>query len=112
MAKAELFEKQLASWFLKSVHVFPVSREYRATDAIAWAISQLNTGSAIVLFPEGTRNPNGLKKGSDGVAYLAAKTGASVIPVGITGTEKMRSPVRLFFPLCKIRIVIGKRLIM
>lgn len=107
MAKAELFTNSLASWFLSSVHVFPVPKD-RSTDAVSWAISQLNQRSAIVLFPEGTRNPSGLKQASSGVAYLAYKTGAEIIPIGITGTEKMHNPIRLFFPLCKIRIVIGK----
>ena len=108
MAKSELFKNKLAAWFLKSVHVYPVKRSSGASEALAWAISELNIQRALVLFPEGTRNSTGLKQGSEGVAYLASKTGALVVPVGITGTEKMHNPIRLFFPFCRIRIVIGE----
>lgn len=49
----------------------------------------MKNGESIALFPEGTRN--GMEKGEktkDGAAFFAVRTGARVIPVGISGGEK------------------------
>ena len=57
--------------------------------AIKTTLKALKNGESIALFPEGTRN--GIEKGEkvkDGAAFFAVRTGAKVIPVGISGGEK------------------------
>ena len=66
-----------------------VKRDSKDISALKTTLKALKNGESIALFPEGTRN--GVEKGQktkDGAAFFAVKTGARVIPVGITGGEK------------------------
>lgn len=56
--------------------------------AIRKMIALMEQGKCLIIAPEGTRSPTGaLIEGKPGVAYLAARSGFPVVPVGITGTE-------------------------
>lgn len=66
-----------------------VKRDSKDVSALKTTLKALKDGESIALFPEGTRN--GMEKGQkakDGAAFFAVRTGAKVIPVGITGGEK------------------------
>ena len=66
-----------------------VKRDSKDVTALKTTLKALKSGESIALFPEGTRN--GLEKGQkakDGAAFFAVRTGARVIPVGISGGEK------------------------
>lgn len=66
-----------------------VKRDAKDVTALKTTLKALKNGESIALFPEGTRN--GLEKGEkvkDGAAFMAVKSGAKVIPVGISGGEK------------------------
>ncbi len=66
-----------------------VKRDEKDVTALKTTLKALKNGESVALFPEGTRN--GLEKGQkvkDGAAFFAVKTGAKVIPVGISGGEK------------------------
>lgn len=66
-----------------------VKRDSKDLTAIKTTLKALKNGESIALFPEGTRN--GIEKGQkpkDGAAFFAVRTGARVIPVGISGGEK------------------------
>lgn len=66
-----------------------VKRDSKDISALKTTLKALKDGESIALFPEGTRN--GVEKGQktkDGAAFFAVKTGAKVIPVGITGGIK------------------------
>jgi 1-acyl-sn-glycerol-3-phosphate acyltransferase len=53
----------------------------------------LRSGKALGIFPEGTRSPDGrLYKFRTGVARLALRSGAPVVPVGIAGTRAVQQP--------------------
>lgn len=88
MAKKELFEVFGLGWLIRSLDAFPVKRGENDTEAIRKAIELLQAGHAVLLFPEGTRG-NGKVLGpiTPGVAMLAKRTGARVLPVGIVGTQ-------------------------
>ena len=66
-----------------------VKRDSKDVTALKTVLKALKNNESIALFPEGTRN--GLEKGQkvkDGAAFFAVRTGARVIPVGISGGEK------------------------
>ena len=66
-----------------------VKRDAKDVAALKTTLKALKDGESIALFPEGTRN--GMEKGEkakDGAAFFAVRTGAKVIPVGISGGEK------------------------
>ena len=63
-----------------------VKRDSKDVSALKTTLKALKNGESIALFPEGTRN--GMEKGKkvkDGAAFFAVRTGAKVIPVGISG---------------------------
>jgi len=54
------------------------------------ALDTLNRGDLLALAPEARQSPNAtLEKGHEGTAYLALKSGAPIVPVGITGTQNI-----------------------
>ena len=87
LAKHTMFKNRAFAWLIASLGAFPVERGTADREALRSARMLLDQGEAMFVFPEGTRQ-EGQQVGDiyDGVAYLAAKTGAQVVPVGIAGT--------------------------
>jgi len=109
MAKRGLFAWAVPRYFLRNLHAFPVDRDGRDLDALAWALEALRQDKALLIFPEGTRSPRALREPlSDGLAYLALKSGAPIVPVGITGTERVPGFIRIAFPLTRMRVRFGQ----
>ena len=108
LAKSGLFRGAFAKWFLASYGAFSVNREGTDVRAYRWVVDQLKNDKAVVLFPEGTRSQNGMREAKQGVAQIALRAGTPILPVGITGTERMGSWARVFFPTGAIRVSIGK----
>ncbi len=93
MAKKEYFEGKLA-WFFKLVGCIPVNRQIKDKVAVDQALDVLNHGGAIGLFPEGTRNKTKdkfLLPFKFGTVSMAKKTGATIVPFGLTGDYCFRS---------------------
>ncbi len=87
----------LAQWFVKQLDAIWIERFNADFSALRQALSRLKNGGVLVLAPEGTRSPNAaLQKAWPGAAYLAAKAGAPIIPVGLVGCEDSK-----FFPNLK-----------
>jgi 1-acyl-sn-glycerol-3-phosphate acyltransferase len=87
MAKEELFRNPLVAALLRSLNGFPVRRGEGDRAALRRALSILQAGGALVIFPEGTRG-DGVSLGEPelGVSLLAFQSGAPVVPVYIHGT--------------------------
>ena len=84
MAKEELFRNKLFGWFIRKLGAFPVTRGAGDMSVIDDSINILRSGRNLVIFPEGTRSKDGkVGKGKTGVAMIAAKSGADVVPCGI-----------------------------
>ena len=93
MAKKEYFDGKMA-WFFKLVGCIPVDRSIKDHNATDKALKVLNSGGAIGLFPEGTRNKTKdvfLLPFMFGTVSMAKKTNATIIPFGLTGNYKFRS---------------------
>lgn len=93
MAKKEYFDGKMA-WFFKLVGCIPVDRSIKDHNATDKALKVLNSGGAIGLFPEGTRNKTKdvfLLPFKFGTVSMARKTNATIIPFGLTGDYKFRS---------------------
>jgi 1-acyl-sn-glycerol-3-phosphate acyltransferase len=91
VAKAEYFEQRRTAWFFRAVGQIPIQRSGgEASDAaLNAATSVLRRGEAFGIYPEGTRTRDGLThRGHTGVARLALATGASIVPVGLVGTDE------------------------
>ncbi|HJP82546.1 MAG TPA: lysophospholipid acyltransferase family protein [Fimbriimonadaceae bacterium] len=87
MAKEELFRGVFGK-IIASVGAYPVHRGEGDTEAIRKSIEMLNEGEALLVHPEGTRG-DGVRMNpiNKGVAMLAKRTGAPIVPVGIVGSN-------------------------
>jgi 1-acyl-sn-glycerol-3-phosphate acyltransferase len=85
LAKAEVYDYPLIGIFPKLWGVIPVRREAFDRAAIRQVLSVLKAGEVVLVAPEATRGPQ-LKEGKEGVAYMASRSGAPVVPVAIEGT--------------------------
>lgn len=95
MAKTELWDIGWLGWALDQFWAFPVNRAGADREAIATATRLLGEGDIIAMFPEGTRQRDGsgeLGEAQGGVAFIAARAGVPVVPVGISGTDKAWPP--------------------
>lgn len=105
MAKSHYFEGTgvrgaVTRWFFTAIGVVPVDRGAGGSgqESLEAGTRILESGGAFALYPEGTRSLDGrLYKGRTGVAFLALTTGAIVVPVGVTGTDRIQ-PVGTTFP--------------
>ena len=90
MAKSELFEKPLFAWLIRALGAFPVERGKGDTAAIDRAVANVQHGTNLLIFPEGTRSKDGrVGRGKTGVALIAARAKADVVPVGISFVGKL-----------------------
>lgn len=113
LAKSSYFEGSgIGGWasrqFFTAIGAVPVQRGagQAALDALDQQRALLDDGSAVALYPEGTRSLDGrLYKGRTGVAFLALQTGAPVVPVGLIGTDKVM-PVGAKMPSLKHRVTV------
>lgn len=87
MAKVEAFEDWRVRWLVAPYGAIPVHRGAVDVQAIKAATEVLNAGGVVLISPEGTRSKTGgLIQGQEGLAFLAVRTGAWVVPAGIVGT--------------------------
>ncbi len=108
MAKDSLFKIPLLGTALIQLGAFPVRRGSADRESMRSAEEVLNAGHALILFPEGTRNfgPN-VEPLHDGAMFIAARTGATVVPVGIAGTDHVLTKGSKIPHPAKVRIVVG-----
>jgi 1-acyl-sn-glycerol-3-phosphate acyltransferase len=93
--KKELMRIPLLGTAMRMGKYVPVSRGHSREEArksVEAAADALRSGMHIFVFPEGTRSPDGkLLPFKKGAFFLAAETGATMVPMVIRGTERMMS---------------------
>lgn len=99
MAKAELFQIPLLRPLITKLGAFPVKRGGVSKESIRLSLELLENGETLLIFPEGTRNPDGTSAAKRGAVHLAFKTGATIVPAAISGTYR---------PFSKIAVRIGE----
>jgi 1-acyl-sn-glycerol-3-phosphate acyltransferase len=93
MAKSELYWWPLR-YILEGGGAFPVRRGTGDTQAIATGVELARGGSAVAMFPEGTRRKKGLVKKHEarprsGAARIALEAGVPLIPAAVKGTDRL-----------------------
>ncbi len=87
LAKAELFDIPLFGALIRGVNARPLRRDGADAGALRTALRVLDDGGALLVFPEGTRGPEGmLREPKGGAAMLAVLGGAPVVPTYIKGS--------------------------
>jgi 1-acyl-sn-glycerol-3-phosphate acyltransferase len=108
MGKDSLWKKRLPGWVLSALGGFPVSRGTADREALRRCLEVLAAGEPLVVFPEGERKSGPVVQPLyEGAAYLAARAGVPIIPVGIGGAERAMPKGAHFIRPTKVAVVIG-----
>jgi 1-acyl-sn-glycerol-3-phosphate acyltransferase len=87
MSRSEPFKLPILSWLLPRIYVIPIERGASDLSGIKTAIRVLNNQMAFGIFPSGTRGREGkVEPFKTGVAAIALRTGATVVPTALVGT--------------------------
>ncbi len=111
LGKSDYFDKWYMSWFFKAAGVIPVRREGgKAGEASLIAgVDALQQGYAVGIYPEGTRSPDGrLYRGKTGVARMAMRAGAQIVPVAIIGSREAQPPDRKLPKITRVGVRFGR----
>ena len=91
-AKAELFRIPFMGWAMSRIGYIPIERDSpkKAYRSMLRAAEVVRNGVSVIIFPEGTRSPDGnLQPFKKGVFLLALKSRAPILPITIQGTSKI-----------------------
>ena len=117
LAKAEVFEWPILGWLARRGEAIPIRRGEADREALRTLRALMLRGASALVFPEGTyvdaHEPLGMLPVKTGAAWLAWHTGATVVPVAITGTEIIWAPGRgwrlwQFWRRSRVRVVFGE----
>lgn len=117
IAKAEYFDagglrglwnKYFYARFAGAVRVDRSGSRNATTAALEGAVGVLERGGLFGIYPEGTRSPDGkLYRGRTGIAEIALRSGAPIIPIGIIGTDRVQPPGKKLPRWGRVTIRIG-----
>ena len=109
LARATLFTNPIFGWVLRQVCAVPVDRDGGSGSGMKSIMAKLAEGGAVILFPEGTRTPDGqLQKARSGVGLLVLKSGAPVVPVRVLGTFEAFGKVRSLPRPRRVTLIYGE----
>lgn len=109
LGKESLFTTPGVSYLCAALGAIPVKRGSADRDALVAAQELLDRGESMFVFPEGGRNQgNQVGELFDGAAWLSARTGAPVVPIGVAGTEHALPPGARYLRRSHVAIVVGE----
>ena len=103
--KEEVFRWPFVGWLCRTTGQIAVYRGESDRAALERALAYLSEGRALVFFPEGTvERQEVMIAAHTGVAMLALRSGATILPVAHAGTRRILRRGRGWFPRVTIRI--------
>lgn len=108
MAKAELFQVPVVGYIIGMCGNFPVRRGEGDRESLRVADRLLTSGEVVAIFPEGHRTGGALIRGLPGVALIALRADAPVVPVGIINSNEVFKKGRIIFNRPTVTIRYGK----
>jgi 1-acyl-sn-glycerol-3-phosphate acyltransferase len=110
MARDTLFRNPVAGWTLRSWNCVPINRDRGDIGALRTLLRMLEQGKAVLMFPEGTRSPDGkLQPARAGVGMIVARAGVPILPMRIFGTDKALPRGAVFPRPAKVIIKFGEQ---
>lgn len=108
LAKAELFDIPLFGALIRGVNARPLKREGADPGALRLALKILEEENALLIFPEGTRGPEGtLREPKTGAGMLAVMSGAAVVPAYVSGSGRAWPRGQLLPRPAKVQVTFG-----
>jgi 1-acyl-sn-glycerol-3-phosphate acyltransferase len=111
LAKKELFSIPFFGWTMAAAGYIPIDREgtRETVRAMNEAAEKIRNGMSVVIFPEGSRSPDGsIQSFKKGGFTLAIKSQVPIIPVAIAGSRDIMPKDKLTLNPGGIRIRIGQ----
>lgn len=109
LAKDYLFKAFLVGWVLRGIGAFPIKTKADDFRTVRDLIRILKEGRCLAVFPEGTRSMDGqFQEPESGVAFLAVKSKAWIVPAYIEGTFEAFPKGERFFKCRKVRVTYGQ----
>jgi 1-acyl-sn-glycerol-3-phosphate acyltransferase len=116
LAKSEYFTSPGPKGLLKKLTFIalgqvPVDRSggRRSEAALLTGLKILAEGNCLGIYPEGTRSPDGrLYKGRTGIARLAIESGAPIVPVAMSNTDKIQPTGKIIPNLHRVGMIFGE----
>ncbi|MDX2114464.1 MAG: lysophospholipid acyltransferase family protein [Planctomycetota bacterium] len=101
LARAGLFKKRAFAWLITALNAVPIREESGDLGAIREILARLALGVPVLVFPEGSRTPDGnLQEFKRGVAVLIKRARCPVVPMAVEGCfdafPRQRSMPRLW----------------
>ena len=108
MAKQEIWKVRWLGRLAEALGAFPVDRAGADRAALRTAMACVEAGEPLVVFPEGTRRRGPVVEDlHDGAAYVAARLGVPIVPIGIGGSEAILPKGAKVPRLKKVHLVVG-----
>lgn len=109
LARKTLLDIPLLGKLLPRINVIPVDRDGNDMSALKTIIRLVRAGNGVVLFPEGTRSPDGtLRRGKQGIGLIIAKTRAPVQPMRVFGAHEAFPKGSDKISVVPITVVVGE----
>jgi 1-acyl-sn-glycerol-3-phosphate acyltransferase len=90
LGKKEMFDWPIVGWIARNGGIIPVDRGGADVEAFRVAQRVLDAGLVLMVFPEGTRSSTAeLQAPKDGLAMLSLRTNATIVPIGISNTDRV-----------------------
>lgn len=98
LLKESLFEWPIVGQAFHLAHFIPVDRSNRdsAITSLEKATEALRNGQSFLIYPEGTRSPDGrLQEFKKGTAVMAIKSGVPIVPIACAGAHRVMEKRKL-----------------
>jgi len=90
LGKQEALDWPVIGTLIEHNAVIGIQRGAADVDAFRTAKRVLDEGHVLIVFPEGTRSPTGaLQEAKEGTTILALRSGARIVPIGVSGTRRV-----------------------
>lgn len=108
LARETLFDLPLFNSLIRTLNAVPVDRDGGGPGGLRTVLDRLEAGAAVLLFPEGTRSPDGrLQPIRSGVGLITIRSSAPVVPIRLFGLFEVWGRHRTFPKLGPVVIKYG-----
>ncbi|MGC3970117.1 MAG: lysophospholipid acyltransferase family protein [Pirellulales bacterium] len=109
LARDTLFKNKFFAWLINSLDAIPIDREGLGLSGLKETMKRLKRGEIVLLFPEGTRSPDGeIQPLKPGFSALVQRTGVPIVPIALDGAYDAWPRNSKFPRPGKICIVVGE----
>ena len=108
LARKTLFQNRAFAWLIRAQDAIPVDREGSGFGGLKESLRRLRRGELVLIFPEGTRTPDGIVQPlKPGFVAMARRSGVPIVPVGIEGAFQAWPKGRKLPRCTRVAVVVG-----